>query len=276
MNTEEIMDLACSLAGVDEVPKDSDIYVPGENIKKVLFGIDIGTAELKIAKDLGYDLVIAHHPVANPGYHSVFLKHIPMMVKHGIPEEEAKEAVAERMQDLSLNNSVANHDHVVSIAELLDIPFMNIHQPSDELGRQILQERVDNFLENNPEATVGELIDDMSEIPEFKYALTDIKLRMGDLDNKAGKVIVSHGALSNGGYQVATKYFQHGFDTVIYIRIAPNDLRRLQADNLGNFIDAGHIAFDELGVSPLIDALRERGLVVDAISGLRYRRNHGK
>ncbi len=62
MNTSEIMQLANEMAGFKETPEDSQIYVPGENVKKVLFGIDVGSAELMLAKERGYDLVITHHP----------------------------------------------------------------------------------------------------------------------------------------------------------------------------------------------------------------------
>ena len=57
------MDLALRMVGFEAIPADSEIYVPGDNIRKVLFGIDIGSAELLMAKDQGYDVVISHHPV---------------------------------------------------------------------------------------------------------------------------------------------------------------------------------------------------------------------
>lgn len=69
MNTDEIMALALSMVGFQEIPTDSEIHVPGEGIRKILFGIDIGSAELLMAKDQRYDLVISHHPVgADPDF----------------------------------------------------------------------------------------------------------------------------------------------------------------------------------------------------------------
>jgi len=44
MNTEEIMETALRLVGFDEIPEDSQVYVSGENIRKVLFAIDVGSA----------------------------------------------------------------------------------------------------------------------------------------------------------------------------------------------------------------------------------------
>ena len=62
MNTKQLMDSALALAGLTEMPQDCDITVPGENIKKVLMGVDMDTAELMLAKELGYDCVVTHHP----------------------------------------------------------------------------------------------------------------------------------------------------------------------------------------------------------------------
>ena len=50
MNTNEIMNLALEMAGFDYIPEDSEIYVDGDEIKKVLFGIDIVSSDLYYAK----------------------------------------------------------------------------------------------------------------------------------------------------------------------------------------------------------------------------------
>jgi putative NIF3 family GTP cyclohydrolase 1 type 2 len=56
------MDTALRLAKLDKMPEDCGIIVPGKNIKKVLFGVDMDTAEIMLAKQLGYDCVVSHHP----------------------------------------------------------------------------------------------------------------------------------------------------------------------------------------------------------------------
>jgi len=58
MNTHDLMALALDMAGMQEMPLDSAIYVSGEDIRRVLIGIDIGAGEraLSMAKTLG------HHP----------------------------------------------------------------------------------------------------------------------------------------------------------------------------------------------------------------------
>src|SRR5664279_6168727 len=61
MHTDRIMQLALDMAGLTEVPEDTQVYVPGE-ITKALVCIDADTGLLSIARDLGYDGVIVHHP----------------------------------------------------------------------------------------------------------------------------------------------------------------------------------------------------------------------
>ena len=62
VTTEQLMQIAMEMAGQTKFPADSKIHVPGKNIKKILFGIDMGVAELLVGKQLGYDCVMAHHP----------------------------------------------------------------------------------------------------------------------------------------------------------------------------------------------------------------------
>ena len=88
---------------------------------------------------------------------------------------------------------------------------------------------------------------------------------LGNLKNKAGKVVVAHGAGTNGGYSVARAYFDHGIGTVIYIHINPAELKKLQDYGKGNLIISGHIASDMVGINPYLRELQKRGIAVDEI-----------
>jgi hypothetical protein len=78
--------------------------------------------------------------------------------------------------------------------------------------------------------------------------------------------VVAHGALTNGGYHVARAYFEHGIETVVYIHVSPEDLKRLRENGNGQLIVTGHIVGDAFGIEPYVDALRARGLQVDVLS----------
>lgn len=266
LSTEEIMELALKLARLKEVPEDSAIYVSGDSIRKILFGIDAGVPELLLAKQLGYDAVIAHHPpggTAAINFFQVFKRHIQQIINAGIPKEEAKKAVRKKLEELEVENHTRNYAHAVDVAKLLKMPYMNIHTPLDEVGRRIMSEQINRRIRGN--STVQDVISALKELTEFKKAVTEIKIRLGKTENPAGKVVVSHGAGTNGGYEIAKTYFKHGIGTVVYIHISPTDLEKLKAENSGNLIVTGHIASDSVGINPLIRELEKRNISVTRI-----------
>ncbi len=271
MNTSEIIQLANKMAGFKETPEDSEIYVPGENASEILFGIDVGSAELMLAKEHGYDLVITHHPAGGNariyGW-KVFKRHINQMVEAGIPREEAERIVRIKEARLAVESHPANYDQVPATARIIGMPFMNIHNPLDEVGRQRMMKAM-GHLKNPESAVVSDVIELLKEeIPEFKRALTEIEVRLGARENKAGKVLISHAAYTNGGYEIARSYFDHGVETLAYIHIAESDLARLRQEAHGNLLLLGHIVSDSIGINPFIKELEERGLSVARFGGV--------
>jgi methionine aminopeptidase len=266
LNTEEIMSLALQLAGLKHIPEDSAIYVEGDGISKVLFGIDAGTSELLFAKQSGYDVVIAHHPQGESAivnFHHVFKRHIDQMVAAGVPKGEAEQAIQKKLAELEADAHARNYAHSVDFAKLLKMPYMNIHTPLDEVGRRIMQEQIDRKIK--PDSTMQDVVNALNELAEFKNAATKIKIRLGKAENLAGKVVVSHGAGTNGGYEVAKTYFKHGIGTVVYIHVGLGDLERLRAEGKGNLIVTGHIASDSVGINPFIKELEKKGVAVTKV-----------
>ncbi len=272
LSTEEIMQLAIEMSGFHEVPADSAIYTSGKNLKNALIGIDLDAAELLIAKQLGFDLVISHHPKGGSStlhFPEVLHRHVEMMIAHGVPEDVAEQAMAERIYDARCQAHIANYDHAPSFARMLNLAYMNVHLPLDEIGRKLMLTSVEKL---RPENTVRELIARFqSDMSEFKNAQTQIEVRVGKPENQIGRVAVSHACGTNGGYPVAKAYFEHGMDTVIYIHCAGPDSRRLQQEFQAknkNLIVTGHIASDSLGINSFIAELEKRGLRVTRASGV--------
>ena len=269
ISTEQIMDLALELAGFDSIPSDSAIYVPGRGIKRMLFGIDVGTAELYMASQMGFDVVVAHHFTGcYPGAWRVFRRHVSQMVAAGVPEAVAQPMVEEQAGRYRRMDMVHNYDYEPSIARLLNLPYMSIHSPLDEIGRQRIQREIDRCLVGNPQATLSDLIAHLKSMPEFRAAATEPEVVLGDPGAPAGRTIISHAALDNGGFQIANAYFEHGVDTVVYIHLDEPELERLHSAGRGQLIVLGHIASDSVGINPFLDALEERGLEVTRIGGV--------
>jgi len=266
VNTEEIMDLSLKLAGLEEVPEDSAIYMSRSNIRKVLFGIDAGVPELLLAKQLGYDTVIAHHPpggTAVINFYKVFKRHIQQMIVAGVPREEAEKAIRKKFEALEVQAHMRNYAHTIDVAKLVKMPYMNIHTPLDEVGTKVMSDQIHSRIREN--STVQDVVSALEELNEFRNAVTKIKIRLGKPENPAGKVVVSHGAGTNGGYEIAKTYFKHGVGTVVYIHISLGDLEKLKAEGKGNLIVTGHIASDSVGINPLIQELEKRNVSVTRI-----------
>lgn len=267
LTTDDLMQIALDLADLQAVPDDSAVYVPDDGIRRLLFAIDVGTGELMLARHLAYDAVVAHHPVGLPHRTwSVFERHVDLMVAAGVPREVAAEAVQSKMQALRVRGQAGNYERVPLAARQLGMPFLNIHTPLDELGRRVMQDTVDAALQEDPDAALGDVGRALAQLPAARRAETEVMVLLGDPSARAGRVVVVHGALTNGGYDVARAYFDHGVDTVVYIHISPEDLRRLSGDGGGQLIVTGHVVGDALGIEPYIRALRECGLEVVVLS----------
>jgi putative NIF3 family GTP cyclohydrolase 1 type 2 len=271
VNTDRLMRIALEMAGLEEIPGDSAIHRPGDGIERVLFGIDLKAAELAIASARGFDCAISHHPVGGSStlrFHEVLGRHVDQMVGAGVPRDVAEETMRATIEERRVLSSMANYDHDPSVAELLGISYLNVHTPLDEIGRRRMAEAAAGLDED---ATVAELVDRFYEtFGEFRNAATEIEVRVGRPENRIGRVVVSHGAGTNGGYPVAKAYFDHGIDTVIYIHCRPAEAKKL-ADAFGetkNLIVTGHIASDSVGINPYVDRLREEGLDVTTFSGI--------
>lgn len=268
MNTIGIMQLALDMAGFDYIPADSGIYVEGEGIKKILFGIDIDSSDLYYAKAAGYDAVIAHHPQASViDAYEVYNDHIKVMKSFGVPEDAAIRAVENKCEELRVSAHMKNFDDTASVARMLNIPFLNIHQPLDEIGRRLMQEKVDQVCIDE-KATLKDIVTALGSFKEMKAARTKVELLIGDENQKPGRTVVAHGTYTNGGYDVANAYFENGVSTVVYIHISYPDYVRLKREAKGNLIVSGHIASDSVGINPFVDALRDRGLDITVIRGI--------
>ena len=273
MDTQEILDLSLTLAKQSEVPADTTINVPARNVKRALFGIDADAADLVMAKENGYDLVIAHHPTGGSAvleFPKVLSKHADILKKHGVPGPIADAAVHEMQEDREVRAHAENYDRLPSIARMLGIGLMCIHNPCDEIGRRVMDETLRAHV--GAGARVRDAIDVLNGIPEFKAARTRILVRMGKLENPLGKWAVHHGAGTNGGVPVARAAFEHGIDTVFYIHIDAGALRRLWElfgrDGPKNLVVSGHVASDSIGINALVREMRSRGVRVDTYSGI--------
>lgn len=270
MNTKEIMDLALELAGLTEIPEDSGILVEGENIKKVMIGVDMESAELLIARELGVDLVITHHPTGGSpriNLHQVMKNQVERMMQAGVPINKAQKVLAEKVGQVERGLHVSNYDRAVSAARVLKMPFMGIHTPTDILAENKVQDHLNEALKGKARATVGDVIEALNQLPEYQKTLAKPVVRVGSEKDFAGKVFVTMAGGTGGGAKVAQAYFEAGVGTLVCMHMPEDVIKAVKEQNIGNVVVAGHMASDSVGINQLVAALEAKGLEVIRMSG---------
>jgi putative NIF3 family GTP cyclohydrolase 1 type 2 len=259
VDTLRIMQIGLKLAGWKKTPADSAVHVRGSNIRKVLIAIDVGTAELMLARYLGCDAVIAHHPlgVASVNFHKVFDRHVDFMIEKGVPRKLAMEAVYKLKERVETRSHSAIYSDVIGAAKVLGMPLVNIHQPCDEYMRQTIL----NAIKSGKTEHVSDIVRSVSKIPEFRHAATRVQVKLGSDNNKAGRWALVVAAGTNGGYHIAKAYFQHGVSTIMYLHVDHGDLAKMREEGLsGNLVVMGHLAGDSIGLNGLAELLEDSGV----------------
>jgi len=284
LTTTEILEIALEVSGLPAVPPDSGIHVPGENLRRLLFAMDVNVGLLHLAKQQGFDAVMGHHPcgvLLHQG--EVYRRHLELLALHGVPRAEAAaalsapiEAAVRRAENKRFrmlpyeapNNTVLE----VDVARLLGLPFCNVHNPLDETGRRLLQAAIDAAAQANPAWTLGDLLRLIGGLPEARHAERAYGLRpvlyLGEPDRPAGRTVFVHGALSAPSAPIVRFYWQRGFQTVVMLHGDFDTLEALRKDAGGHLVLTGHYLGDSLGMAPFLRALRGRGAEVICVGGI--------
>ena len=269
MTTKELMDIALKLASVKKVPHDCGIIVEGKDIKKVLMGVDMDTAELLLARELGFDCVVSHHPRnTNTEMLDLLHTHINKLEALGVPRNKSQKLLEERKTELDYNQHVSNSRRSESAAKLMDMPFMCIHTPADIIGEAIVQEFLDKKFKNKPETKVDEVVKALEEIGEYKESIRKPVIRVGAKDSYAGRIYVLMSGLTGPGKKILKEYFEAGVGTLILMHIPEKDAKEIKEQGIGNVIVAGHMSSDSLGLNKIAQKWSEHGVETTMMSGI--------
>ena len=269
MNTQQLMDSALALAGLSKMPEDCGIAVEGENIKRVLMGVDMDTSELLLAKELGYDCVVTHHPRnTSADILDVLDDHILKLEALGVPRNKSQKLLAQRRDELSYNFHVSNSRRSESAAKLLNIPFMSIHTPADIIGEAYVQQFMDKRFVGKPETKVQDVVKALEEIPEYKNSARKPVIRVGKNDSYAGKIYVLMSGLTGPGADILKEYFEAGVGTLVMMHIPEKDAKLVKEHNIGNVVIAGHMSSDSLGLNRIAQKWAKSGVETTMMSGI--------
>lgn len=260
---------------------DTRIYVgdPKTKVKKILCGIDITVGEVMLfdrlnEKGMKFDLLMSHHPEgrALTQLHETMEVQTDAYADAGVPVNVASELMHTRMGDVERKIHPNNYNQVIDAAKLLGVPFMNCHTFSDNLANKFMVD----FINGKDYFTVGEIVDDMMEIPEYIQAAKDGAgplIVSGSEKSRAGKIAVFFTGGTNPSKEIYVELAKSGVGTIIDMHMPEDAIKEMKKHHV-NVINAGHMSSDSIGLNMVFDELEKKGVEIVACGGfIRVSRN---
>lgn len=274
MNTQDILQTALQCAGLSAVPADSGVVHPRGEVKKILTGIDITEAEMLLAKAIGADTVLLHHPTGGRprmGGPQVMLDQIGQMVKAGVPINKAQKALCKkRLGECTRRFHRINVTRSADAARCLGLGMVACHTPADLIAEKFLQDFLDERFGDDPHTPLEKIVQSLLTIPEYRNCLAGPVIRVGSPSSCAGKILVQFSGGTTGGPDVIKAFFDAGIGTLVMMHCPDDVIEAVKNQGIGNIIVAGHISSDSIGMNSLIRALQVRYPEVEIVrcSGL--------
>lgn len=250
-------------------------------IRSILVGVDIDVGEILLADNLKskgreIDLLLSHHPSgkALADLYAVMQMQSDILNVFGVPINVAESLMEGRIKEIERKLMPANHTRAVDAARLLDIPFVCLHTPADNMVAVYLQRL---FGRKKPRF-LSDVLDILKGIPEYQKAGNDgvaPKIVLGSEKRKAGKIFVDMTGGTEGAKDIFQSLTNSGINTVVGMHISEEHRKEAEKSHL-NVIVAGHISSDNLGLNLLLDEVsRDNSLDILECSGFRRIRRPG-
>ena len=229
-----------------------------EEVRRVLVGIDIEVGEVVLADRLRQrgekiDLLISHHPEggAFANLAAVMYMQSDILSRFGVPINIAEALMEGRAKEIERRLMPVNHSRAVDAARLLDVPFVCLHTPADNMVALFLQKLFD---EQAP-FRLSDVVDLLNTIPEYRTALkmgAGPKVLQGDKNRRAGKIFVDMTGGTEGSKDIFRSLTTGGVNTIVGMHISEEHRKEAEKNHL-NVVIAGHISSDNLGLNLLLD-----------------------
>jgi putative NIF3 family GTP cyclohydrolase 1 type 2 len=241
----------------------------GSDVKKVMVGIDIDAGELMIAKELGVDAVIAHHPTGKGliGLDDVMHLQADVLAQYGVPINVAENLMRMRISEVTRGINPSNHFKSPMAAENLGVSFMNVHTPADNAVAKFL---VDLMEKKKPEY-VDELLGILDKVPEYHEAKKQgvgPTLFAGNKNNRTGKIAITEiTGGTEGSKEIYGAMANAGIGTILAMHQSEEKRKAAEKAHI-NAVIAGHISSDNVGMNLFLDELEKKGIEIITCSGL--------
>ena len=243
-------------------------------VKTVLAGIDMGTAEILLADRLSekgtkIDAVMSHHPEGKAMWRldAQVKMQSDLLTNYGMPVHIAESLTEKRVTELGRMFSPMNFNQAIDTAKLLNIPFICTHTATDNLVYQFLKQHI---MSKKPK-TVDDIMNALMELPEYQEATrlgAGPRIFTGHSERRVGKVAFAEITGGTSGAKETYDYLsRNGIGTIISMHMKEEYREAADAAHL-NMIIAGHMSSDSLGMNLMLDHLEAAGIKVIPTSGL--------
>jgi len=253
-----------------------------EEIKTIIVGIDVETAELMLVDHLNkggakIDAVMMHHPEgrALADLEKVMPMQIDVLHQVGVPENVAEGQLKPRMERIWRAIHADNLFRTKRAAEMLNITAFNCHTPSDNWVWRLMEEKICTKKFDS----LGKIIEELLKIPEYKeYAKRGNPpiIVNGSKSSRPGKLVATEfTGGTNGPEEAIEAQAKAGVGTILTMHVTEKALEKAKEHHV-NFIQCSHIASDNIGLNLVLDKLsrEEKKLKVLEFSGfVRVKRN---
>ena len=236
---------------------------PDRQVRTVLVGIDMEAPELLLAdrlnqKGAGIDLVLAHHPEgrAYANFYEVMKMQADILNRFGVPINVAESQLSGRMKEVERSLLPVNHTRPVDAARLLDIPYLCLHTPADNMVSRYLQALFDR----EAPSRLKDVVRLLKEIPEYQQAIRNNagpRVLIGSDEQRTGRVFVDMTGGTSGSKETLEKLSQSGVGTIVGMHMSEDHRKEAEKHHI-RVVIAGHISSDTLGLNLLLDALEKR------------------
>jgi putative NIF3 family GTP cyclohydrolase 1 type 2 len=252
-----------------------------EEISSILVGIDMDVGEILLADNLrakgrSIDLILSHHPSgrALANLYDVMQMQSDILNIFGVPINIAEALMDERIKEVERKLMPANHTRAVDAARLLQIPFICLHTPADNMVATYLQKLFD---EKKP-YLLSDILDILLDIPEYHSAARDAmapKIFLGSKDRKAGKIFVDVTGGTEGAKDIFQSLTTKGVNTIVGMHMSEEHRKEAEKSHV-NVVVAGHISSDTLGLNLLLDEISKGNSleIIDCSGFRRFSRMH--
>ena len=198
---------------------------------------------------------------------------VDLFVRAGLSRKLSEELLAKRKREVERKLLPNNHMRSVDAARLLNIPFMCAHTPADNHAASFIEK----LMREKKPRKVGDIIDILIDLPEYKYAreqLTGPRVILGNPNRPVGKIFVEMTGGTEGPKEAFDKLYKAGVRTLVSMHLSEEHFRKVRDANL-NVVVAGHISSDTLGLNLLLDRIekKEKISVVGCSGFTRFERN---